>query len=302
MDKQNNSPLNQNSIKKIDIKKNALNKSHDKSYDRIAKELLNIANEYCWKIKDYQKATEYYEKSLNIKPNYINALSDYAQHQRLHTKNYIYAIDLYSKVIELNPNFEYAYSRRSFCKQNLKDYNGAIQDLLNYMQINPIVDPHVYISIAIIKFKIEDFKGIIEDCTKAIKLDTKNDCAYSYRGRANFYLKNYNEAIADFKTAYEIEINKSKSNNEFKPFSLANLKYYGRAKFEIQEYKNALRIFEEMIEQYPKHHYTYELIANCYEKLNDYTNYKVNFDKFSSLNEIHLKRLEAASLRRKNEE
>ena len=154
---------------------------------------------------------------------------------------------------------------------------------------------------AIIKFKLDDFNGIIEDCTKAIELDNKNIFAYNLRGQAKFELKNYEHAIIDFKTSIEIQIEKIKLQDD-KRFRYSSLLYYGKAKFELQEYKSALKIFFKCIEQHPNSHFVYEQIAKVYEKLNDYENYKINLDKFNLLNEIHLKRLERDLLRKQNNE
>jgi len=283
---------NQKGIKKLDIQTSVITKLLDKSNNRIAKALLDIANEYCFKIKNYEKATEYYERALDLKPNYIEALNGLAQHQRLKIKNFNYAIELYTKAIEINPKYEYLYFRRGICKVSLNDYKGAIEDYLADIKVKSEINSSDYVSVALIRLKIDDFYGAIEDCTKAIDMNDKNDFAFYIRGEAKFHLKNFTEAINDFKNTVEIEKEKMKITNVFKRFSLGNLKYYGKAKFEIQEYDAALKIFNKCLEQYPKHHFTYELIAECYGKLNNYEKYKINVEKFNSLNEVYLKKME----------
>ena len=154
----------------------------------------------------------------------------------------------------------------------------------------------------IIKDSLKDYKGAIDDYTKAIEIDKSNDFAFTYRGIAKFNLKNYEEAIADFKHSIEIIIEKNKTTNKNENFGIANLKYYGKAKFELGEYKSSLKIFLKCIEQYPKHHFTYELIAKVYEKINDSANHKIHINKFNILNEEHLKRIERGLLRKQPNE
>jgi tetratricopeptide (TPR) repeat protein len=273
----------------------------DKSTDRLAKKYFEEAEILHYKIKDYYKANELYEKAIELKPDFEEAINNYAQNMRLNIKDYSKAVELYSKVIDINPKYEYAYFRRGRCKESLKNYTGAIEDLMEYIKVNSKVNSDDYVSIALIKFKIFDFKGVIEDCCKAIELDNKNSWAYKHRGIAKFEMKNYEEAIIDFKTSIELEIEEIKLKND-KRFSYTTLSYYGIAKFELQEYNSALKIFFKCIEQYPNNHSIYELIAKVYEKLNDYENCKINIDKFNLLNERQLKRIESDLLRKQNNE
>lgn len=299
--------------KKIIISKNANNlsvinkqisiytKFVDKSSARIVTELLAKANEHCWKLKDYKKATEYFEKCLNINPDFIDALSGFAQHQRLNVKNYNYAIELYSKVITINPKYENAYLRRGFCKENLKDFIGYLADFNEDMKLKEIKS-ETYVSRALIKSRLKDFIGVIDDYTKAIELNKSNDFAFTNRGIEKFHLKKYEEAISDFKTSIEIIIERNKTSNKIENYGVANLNCYGEAKFELGEYRTALKLFFKSIEQHPSHHFTYERIAKVYEKLNDSENYQLNIEKFNLLNEIRLKNLESELLRNQQNE
>ena len=254
-----------------------------------------------YKIKDYYKANELYEKAIELKPDFEEAINNYAQNMRLNIKDYSKAIVIYSKLIELNPKYEYAYFRRGICKSALKDYIGYLSDFNEDMKYIE-VDSSTYVSRAIIKIKLNDFVGIIEDCSTAIELNNKNSNAYTYRGQAKFKLQNYEDAIIDFKTSIELQIEEIKLRDYNQRFSYTTLLYYGKAKFELKEYKSALKIFFKCIEQHPNSYFIYELLAQVYEKLNDNENYKINLDKFNLLNEIHLKRLESDLLRKQNNE
>ncbi len=105
-------------------------------------------------------------------------------------------------------------------KSNLKDYNGAIENLKKATEISPTFAIPYYNS-AFIKMKLNDYSGAIEDFDMAIKLKPENVMSYYFvnsyhnRGRAKFCLKDYKGAILDFNKAIE----------EKPKFSLA---YYNR--------------------------------------------------------------------------
>ena len=52
-------------------------------------------------------------------------------------KDYNGAISDYTQAIEINPNDATAYYNRGSVKYNLKDYNGAISDYTKAIEINP---------------------------------------------------------------------------------------------------------------------------------------------------------------------
>ncbi len=71
-----------------------------------------------------------------------------------------------------------------------------------------------YIKKGLKKFKNNDFKGAVDDFTKAIELDPKNDEAYYYRGKVKNKLQDFSGAINDYNKALEInpQNNKAKTS------------------------------------------------------------------------------------------
>src|SRR5437667_2775532 len=52
-------------------------------------------------------------------------------------KNYDLAIENYSKVIEIDPKFEYAYFNRAYAKHKKGDHKAAIEDFNKTLEVNP---------------------------------------------------------------------------------------------------------------------------------------------------------------------
>lgn len=260
----------------------------DISSERLAKIYFKKAEIFNHKIKDYFKAKEFYTKAIDLKPDFEKAYLNYGYLLSFSPfRDYISAIEMFSIVITLNPKNKLAYFKRGSCKSNLNDYLGYLNDYNEYMKLTKI-DSEVYFSRAIIKSRVNDYFGVIDDCTKSIELYEADSFKFFFRGKAKFNLKYYDDAIIDFKKAIEIEIEQIKLNNHYKPFYLPTLTYYGKAKFEKKDYEGSLVLFFKCLEQHPKNHYTYELIAKVYEKLNDFDNYKLYMEKFNELNEKKL--------------
>ena len=76
-------------------------------------------------------------------------------------EDYKGSIEDYSKVIELNPNNEDAYSGRGASKNQLKDFDSAIKDFTEAININP--NSYFLNWRAYLKLQIDDIKGSIID-------------------------------------------------------------------------------------------------------------------------------------------
>ena len=66
-----------------------------------------------------------------------------------------------------------AYTNRGKAKDELKDYNGAIEDYNQAIEIEPN-DPSAYFIRGVVKKKLNDLKGACEDWKKAAELGNEN--------------------------------------------------------------------------------------------------------------------------------
>jgi tetratricopeptide (TPR) repeat protein len=86
-------------------------------------------------------------------------------------------IEDFTKTIELDPKYAYAYNNRAAAKFKIKDYNGAI-----------------------------------EDCNKAIQMDPNYGFAYLNRGNAKEMMRDEAGACEDWKKAAQLGVESAKSN------------------------------------------------------------------------------------------
>lgn len=92
------------------------------------------------------------------------------------------------------------------------------------------------------KLTLKDYKGSIEDNTKAIELNPKNDTAYNIRG----HYRDDSSSIKDFNKA--IDLNPSYAEA-----------YYNRGMYyyHFNKYKEAIENYNKVIELNPKNEYAY---------------------------------------------
>ena len=119
------------------------------------------------------------------------------------------------------------YFKRGVSKFNLKDYQGAIEDITKAIEINPKdSDAFNYRGLAFnyIGFEtgeIKNFDNAFEDYSKAIELDSKNASAYHNRGLFKYYSEDAKGAIDDLTEASKLD---PKDNTNYFTLGLAKLK------------------------------------------------------------------------------
>ena len=126
------------------------------------------------------------------------------------------------------------------------------------------------------KYYDANFKGAIDDFTKAIALDSNFVDAYASRGYAKNNLKDYKGAIADFSKSILLD-----------PGNLNN--YLMRAKIRdvVLDYKEAINDYTKGIELYPKSYSLYSQRGLLKRKTNDYDGDLADFTKSIDLNYYH---------------
>ena len=114
-------------------------------------------------------------------------------------------------------DLDFYYSKRAIYYYLHDDFNLAISDYSNAVELNPN-DPDSYYWRANSKKAIADYKGAIADYTKVIELDPNDSDYYKYRGELKAQLKDYDGAIADITKAIELDPNNAGKYNDLSWF------------------------------------------------------------------------------------
>lgn len=248
--------------------------STDESLNTLPNKLFKKAEELTWrhireenyigdKVDDAKNANKLYLKAIKLNPSFQNALNGYAQNLRLIIKDYESAIDVYTKLIDINPNYESAYIRRGYCKSQLNDYQGHLDDFNKSISINNgKMDVDDYVSRSIIKQKLKDYKGVRNDLLEAIKLGRVNAYTYERLGKAYIELNDYHNSFRAFEKAIEIELTKIDKSSKNAPFPLLYRVYdvYITTLFKNDNHKKASEHLEKMKFHFPEKPRTIELI------------------------------------------
>lgn len=116
------------------------------------------------------------------------------------------AISVYTKAIELKPNFTQAYLYRGIAYGINRDREKASADYTAAIEIDPRTF-QAYFLRADIKLSFKDYDGAIADAAKVVALDPKNQEAYFNRSYFYFIQNKRAEAAADLKKAAAIDAN-----------------------------------------------------------------------------------------------
>ena len=137
-------------------------------------------------------------------------------------QNFEKAIEYHSKAIEKNPEYSGALAGRGTCYSRLGDFQAAIEDYNSAIKYNKNWElsynlSSTYFDRGLAYFDIlpkidENITKAKADWAKSIELNPNEGNAYYNRGLANQHLREFNDAIEDFKKSLEFETtNRSKS-------------------------------------------------------------------------------------------
>jgi tetratricopeptide (TPR) repeat protein len=134
----------------------------------------------------------------------------FRSNNRFMDKNYSGALQDISVVLKYEPNNSKAILRIAECRQNLKDFNGAITDYSKYLEIQIINYPKsfgvsaAYLGRGQCKYNLEKNQDAIMDFDKAINTNNNLSFAYLLRGAAKIRLKQKAGGCLDLRKALEL--------------------------------------------------------------------------------------------------
>lgn len=217
----------------------------------------------CNSVEYYTKAVEKYPDDPNTykklaKAYYDRGMKDYYEDD--------YDIDQgiadFTEAININPDYEEAYSARGFLYYNeKKEYDKAIEDLIQVIKFDP-KDVYTFSLLGSAYNAKGDFPLAIENYSKAIELGTPDywDLASLHNMRGTVYLKNadYEAAIEDYNQAVKF---RRETNDDFY-YDLYNsriadvyrergLEYFANGNYDAAtaDYNEAIKITPDMADR-----------------------------------------------------
>ena len=178
--------------------------------------------------------------------------------------NYNYAIDAYSKAIDLSPKDATAYKGRGITYDRLGNHTQAMKDYDKAIDLNPKSATAFIIRGAAYGLLGNDSQAI-KDYDKAIELNPKDATAYECRGLAYASLGNYSQAIKDYDKAIDLSPEDAMAYIN-RGVAYANLRNYGEA---IKDYDKAIALNPKLAEGYAIRGAAYAILGNTGQAIAD---------------------------------
>ncbi len=127
--------------------------------------------------------------------------------QKVEEKKYEEAIELFTQVIEISPEYNKAYAKRGAVKAEfLNRHEEAMPDYDKALELNP-KDALTLHNRGISRIKLNQLEEAVEDFTRAVLTKPTYYIAHNSRGVAHGMLGDYEKAITDFESALIIKPN-----------------------------------------------------------------------------------------------
>jgi tetratricopeptide (TPR) repeat protein len=249
-----------------------------KKAQRLGK--ITPAEEFFYKASEYEeqgqyiKALELYNKAIQLNLEYAVA---YNNRGLIHLKqnNYAQAIVDFNKAIQLKPHDAITYYNLGLVYHEQKNYSQALIYYNKAIKISPY-HSKIYNNRGNIYMEKKDHKNSLSDYNKAIQLDQDNAEAYRNRGVLYSIQKQYDLAISDLSQAIRIR-------PDFPDF-YNNL---GLAYIEQKNYSQALYNFNKAIEFNPEYSDAYNNRGLTYAEQGYYAEALNDFNKALELEPTH---------------
>jgi len=134
--------------------------------------------------------------------------------------NYDKAIEAYAKALMLDSNSVWAYSQRAHSYANKEDYLAAIKDFDAVIRLQPTNVWDLAVR-GLIKSRIGNYEGGIEDCRKGVRLDT--NCFLAYNNLAWLLATAPKSKLRDGHKAVEYATRACELTSWKEPYSLSTL-------------------------------------------------------------------------------
>lgn len=119
--------------------------------------------------------------------------------------DFLLAIDLFTKAIQVNLPYPDIHGHRSFCFSQRKQYARALEDITIAIGKNQN-DFLLYYNRGLNHLKLFNYDLAAKDFSDSIRLNPKYASSYFNRGLINLYQNKNDDAISDFSVAIQLEV------------------------------------------------------------------------------------------------
>ncbi len=191
---------------------NDMVKAFPKSVEALRQRAMFYANQ----LKEYKKSRADLQKALQIDPSNLDVIYTLADVENVEN-NYTKAIELYSKVIAINPSYKMAYMNRSIAYEQLDKQEASIDDLMELINLD---DVDGYDKLLARSDSTDIREIIIKKLNNRAASDPKKGIWKHVLGTIYERAQDDTKAIAAYKDAFSIEANAGTAYN------IANNYYY----------------------------------------------------------------------------
>lgn len=195
------------------------------------------------------------------------------------------AIDVFSEILQKQPNSAIVLTRRAIAYYNLGNYNNASLDLAKATSVN--AENHVaWYFLGRIDIDKKSYRSAINSLDKAISFNSSSSEYFLQRGISKYQLERYEEAKKDFDQAVRLEGN------------YWELVWLGNAQLMIGDYTNSRNSYDKALAQNPDEWMAYNQMGLLSSKLGnlqqalDYYKLSLNITQDSSSTHSNLAALQ----------
>ncbi|GMR05680.1 MAG: tetratricopeptide repeat protein [Gammaproteobacteria bacterium] len=193
---------------------------------------LNSLGTVYWHQGELDKAKEVFEKTVELKPDYVDAIYNLGNAQR-DLKAYSRAIYNYRKVIELDPEYINAYNDLGITLLCEGKIHAAVEQYNLALEQDPM-RADIYLNLANAYMELGETEGAFLSIQNALAIDPNNARAYNNLGSVYYGQENYPEAITAYRHAAQLDTG-----------SLEVFFNLGLALFKNKEYDESLRVHDQ---------------------------------------------------------
>lgn len=106
------------------------------------------------------------------------------------------AVTLLTKAVTLEPKYAEAYLRRGLAKSDLRDWDGAFDDITTAVRLQPTAEAYAYRGL--VSMRGGNYLGARKDMNRSLDIRSRQHLAWNFRGALNLLEGKLKEACDDF--------------------------------------------------------------------------------------------------------